>query len=292
MSRLQAQVDQIAEGDFQQLALSDRDDEIRALGQAVNRMAAMLARYEEDVRHTERMRTLARLGGGIAHQLRNSATGCRIAIDLHAEQCATAAECECLDVAKNQLRLMNEYIQRFLRLGDPSQERHDAEIDLAALVDDLLPLVRPAARHAGVTVDWQLPADRFAVVGNAATLTQLIVNLLVNAVEAATQNNLRSPNSGRVAVGLCRSSPDSIMLTISDTGPGPADDVRDRLFDPFVTSKPDGVGLGLSVARDVAQEHGGRLTWQRTDGETRFCVELPAIAPDNAHAENVEMQCA
>ena len=59
MSRLQGQVDRIAEGDFQQLALSERDDEIRALGQAVNRMAEMLARYEDDIRHTERMRTLA-----------------------------------------------------------------------------------------------------------------------------------------------------------------------------------------------------------------------------------------
>jgi HAMP domain-containing protein len=71
MSRLQGQVDRIAHGDFQQLTLGDRDDEIRALGQAVNRMAVMLARYEDDVRRTERMRTLAHVGGGIAHQLRN-----------------------------------------------------------------------------------------------------------------------------------------------------------------------------------------------------------------------------
>ena len=75
------------DGDFQQFALPAGDDEIRTLAEAVNRMAAMLASYEQEVRRTERMRTLAHLGGGIAHQLRNSATGCAMAVDLHAEEC-------------------------------------------------------------------------------------------------------------------------------------------------------------------------------------------------------------
>jgi signal transduction histidine kinase len=291
MSRLQQQVDHIAHGDFQQLALSDRDDEIRALGEAVNRMAAMLARYEDDVRRTERMRTLAHLGGGIAHQLRNSATGCRIALDLHAEQCSTDDDDECLAVAKTQLRLMDEYIQRFLRLGKPSHGRSAANVDLAALVDELVPLVRPAARHAGVTLDWQMPTDHVTVTGDTATLTQLVINLLINAIEAAAQGSLQSHAPGRVCVALSKPSADQILLTVSDSGPGPPDDVRDRLFEPFVTSKVDGAGLGLSVARDVAQQHGGRLFWQRVGDMTQFCVELPAIPAADASSENVEMQC-
>jgi len=276
MSRLQGQVDRIAEGDFQQLALADRDDEIRALGQAVNRMAAMLTRYEDDIRRTERMRTLAQLGGGIAHQLRNSATGCGMALDLHAQECPSGEASETLDVARRQLRLMEEYIQRFLQLGKPADEQADAVVDLAALVDDLLPLVEPAARHAGVDLRWNRAPGQCTISGHASALGQLIINLLLNAIEAATQGAVQSSVPGRVVVEVAARPPDAVSLTVSDSGPGPANNIREQLFEPFVSEKPDGVGLGLSVARDVAEQHAGRIYWRRCNGMTQFTVEIPA----------------
>jgi signal transduction histidine kinase len=275
MTRLQCQVDRIAQGEFQQLSLADRDDEIRVLGQAVNRMAAMLARYEDDVRRTERMRTLAHLGGGIAHQLRNSATGCGIALDLHAENCPTASSCESLSVAKRQLRLMEEYIQRFLHLGRPAEVMDDETFDLAELIDSLLPLVQPAARHARVTIEWQLPREPFIVRGDSAALSQLAINLLVNAIEAAAQETVQINSAGLVVVALERQSAQCAVLTVSDSGPGPPSEIQDQLFEPFVTAKADGVGLGLSVANDVVTKHGGTIHWRRTSAMTQFFVELP-----------------
>jgi len=275
MSRLQRQVDRIAEGNFEQLAIADRDDEIRALGRAVNRMAAMLTHYEEEVRRTERMRTLAHLGGGIAHQLRNSATGCSIALDLHAAECPAGEDCESLDVAKRQLRLMEDYLQRFLQLGKPSEGVANEVVDLAALIEDLMPLVEPAARHAGVDLHCLIGTAASTLVGDAQRLRQLVINLLVNAVEAAAQGKARNGAPAEVVVELAERPPDRIILTISDTGPGPVESVRAKLFEPFVTEKPDGVGLGLSVAREVAQEHGGRIEWLRVGDKTRFTVELP-----------------
>lgn len=275
MSRLQGQVDQIAEGDFQQLALPERDDEIRALGQAVNRMAAMLARYEIEVRRTERIRTLAHLGGGIAHQLRNSATGCGIALDLHAEECPLGESCESLGVAKRQLQLMEEYLQRFLQLGKPAVAPADEVVDLAALVEDLLPLVEPSARHAGVELRWFPRVREATLLGNADRLRQLVINLLLNAIEAAAQGRAQSKTPAEVVVELADGPHDQLVLRVADSGPGPAEAVRGQLFEPFVTEKPDGVGLGLSVAREVALEHGGRIDWRRTRDQTQFIVELP-----------------
>jgi signal transduction histidine kinase len=296
MNRLQGQVDRIARGEFQQFELTDRDDEIRALGQAVNRMAVMLARYEDDVRRTERMRTLAHLGGGIAHQLRNSATGCNIALDLHAEECPIADDCESLGVAKRQLQLMEEYLQRFLQLGKPSEERGNKTIDVAKLIDELLPLVQPAARHANVTIEWNRPDGDFSIAADAAALSQLVINLLVNAIEAAEQEAVRSGTPGQVAVELSPgASPlpnppgrgegaGRVSLTISDSGAGPPAEIGDAVFEPFVTAKTDGVGLGLSVAHDVVTRHGGTIRWSRINGMTVFSVELPC--------EQMEMQCA
>jgi len=282
VGRLHQQVDRIAAGEFQQFDLPHGDDEIRSLAQAVNRMAAMLAEYEEKVRATERMSTLAHLGGGIAHQLRNSATGCAMAVDLHAGECPLGAKSESLAVAKRQLRLMEQYIQRFLQLGKPSDSADTQAVDLAALVDDLMPLVEPAARHAGVQLTWARGDAEAIVVGDAERLGQMVINLLINAVEAAAHDRARSRGPAEVRVELGSQSPDRIQFTVSDTGSGPPASVEHRLFEPFVTEKPDGVGLGLSVAREIVEQHGGEITWRRAGNETQFVVELPRVKGDGS----------
>jgi len=285
VGRLHQQVDRIAHGEFQQFALPRGDDEIRALAGAVNRMASMLADYEQEVRRTERMRTLAHLGGGIAHQLRNSATGCAMAVDLHADECPLGEASETLSVAKRQLRLMEQYIQRFLQLGKSSETSAMQSIDLTALVDDLLPLVEPSARHVGVELVWQRASGPAPVVGNAERLGQTVINLLVNAIEAAAQGEIDSGSKARVVIEIEQKSPDCVTLSIADTGSGPAEGVQQTLFDPFVTGKPDGVGLGLSVAREIVEQHGGQIAWHRADNMTHFTVELPT---ESAEARRVE----
>jgi nitrogen-specific signal transduction histidine kinase len=66
-----------------------------------------------------------------------------------------------------------------------------------------------------------------------------------------------------------------VTVEVVDNGPGPTPDVAEKLFEPFVTGKPEGVGLGLAVARQVAEAHGGGVGWRRVDGQTCFAVELP-----------------
>jgi len=283
---LRDQVDNIAQGDFQPMELPERQDEIRALAAAVNRMAAKLSDYETEVRRTERMRTLAHLGGGIAHQLRNSATGCAIAVDMHAEECPLGEASETLAVAKRQLRLMEEYIQRFLQLGKPSEPGERQSIDLSALVENLLPLVEPSAKHARVTLEWQHDGKLATVIGNSERLAQTVINLLVNAIEAAGQAGTGDgASTARVRVDVASTSAGRILLRISDTGRGPAENVQQSLFEPFVTAKADGVGLGLSVAREIVEQHGGRIAWQRADGMTHFTVELPTEVAEASRVE-------
>jgi signal transduction histidine kinase len=287
VAKLQRQVEQIGGGEFEQIALPPGDDEIRALGEAVNRMAAMLANYEQEVRRTERMRTLAHLGGGIAHQLRNSATGCALAVDLHMDECPDGSKSSTLAVAKRQLRLMEEYLQRFLQLGKSGNLSAIGSLNIAALVEDLLPLVEPTARHAGVDLRW-LPGDGSSrVIGNAERLGQVVINLVLNAIEAAAASAATTGSAGRVVVELTPDSGNRVILSVADSGAGPADNVRQNLFEPFVTEKPDGVGLGLSVAREIVEQHGGAVAWQRTDGMTYFTVELPCEAMEMSRVETV-----
>ena len=118
--RLGDQTARIAQGDFTPVGVGKVDDELRDLAVSINRMTERLGQYEREVRRSEQLRTLGQLGAGMAHQLRNAATGGRMAIELHQRQCAAAGS-EDLEVALRQLRLMESYLQRFLTLSRPKR---------------------------------------------------------------------------------------------------------------------------------------------------------------------------
>ncbi len=282
--QLSEQAAAIAAGKFLSTPLPSTDDELRDLATALNRMSEQLGNYEEQVRRSERLRTLGQLGAGIAHQLRNSATGALMALELHALDLPPTADRESLDVALRQLQLMETSLKRFLQLGRgerlPSQS-----VSLGMLIEETLPLVEPACRHAGIQLQWNRPVVDIVVTGEPDSLRQLLLNLLVNAIEAATD---ATGKPGTVRVELDHVAPvppwsgaPAARLRVLDSGPGPSPEMASRLFDPFETSKPDGTGLGLSVAREIAKAHAAKLTWQRSEGMTCFeiCFE-PAIATE------------
>lgn len=265
----------IAEGDFEPLPVAKRNDEIRDLTMCINRMAERLSRFENEVRRHEQLRTLGQLGAGLAHQLRNAATGGRMAIELHQLRCASREneeEKESLEVALRQLRLMESYLQRFLALGQSRDAPHEALV-LESLVEDAVDLVRTRAEHAGIEF---LHNDSFSkgtmVSGDADALRQLFVNLLINAIEAVSGNDT---GRKRIEVEIASDGNQKASVKISDSGPGIAAQVCERLFEPFVTDKPEGTGLGLYVARQTVEAHQGVIRCNRQDGLTCFEVELP-----------------
>ncbi len=290
----------IAAGDFSPMPLPAPDDEIRHLARSVNEMAERLARFHETTRRTERLRLLGQVSGGLAHQLRNGLTGARLAVQLFVHESAGAADTSALEVALRQLTLLETNLKRFLDLGRGGELRV-ADCSLTALVKEAVELVRPRCRHAGIGLRWQPPDDPCTLSGDAGQLGQLILNLVGNAIEAAGPNgeveiqlqiancelqiaNCKdngSPHSPPSGSPICNlQSPDgtAIVLDVIDTGPGPPQEIADRLFEPFVTGKPEGVGLGLAVSRQIAEAHGGRITWRRAEGRTGFRVELPKSA--------------
>jgi signal transduction histidine kinase len=174
-------------------------------------------------------------------------------------------------VALRQLTLLETNLKRFLDLGRQGCQRRE-RCSLAVVVGEAVELLRPQCRHAGIDLRWQPPKEDAVVVGDAGQLGQLVVNVLGNAVEAAGPG-------GRVGIDL-RVQEGKAVLEIRDSGPGPASEVAGRLFEPFVTGKPEGVGLGLAVARQVAEAHGGRIGWERVRAWTVFRIELPTNPTD------------
>ncbi len=248
-------------------------DELRDLDRDIQTLATRLDDYEQRTRRTERMRTLSQIAAGIAHEMRNAVTGCRMAIDLHTEELGEASESEALHVARRQLELMSAYLQRFLQLGQGETERPNEPVDVVATLRDVLQLVGPAARHADVVLGSDIESSHVAVLTDPNSLGQVFLNLLLNAIEAA---GCQPPHGAprKVEVTL-KTSESQVKIDVSDNGPGPPADVSRTLFDPFVTTKQDGVGLGLSVVREIVVRCGGTIDWVRDNERTTFCVVLP-----------------
>ncbi len=270
----------IAGGDFSPMPLPRRNDELRDLGQCVNDMAQRLAHLQETVQTTERLRLLGQVSGGLAHQLRNGVTGARLAVQLHAQDCNGRADAESLDVALRQLALVETHLRRFLDLGRVADLRREP-VSIVGLLEETMALLRPQCRHVQTELCWQAPsfAAEPQVQGDRGQLDQLLLNVLTNAVEAAGPR-------GQVEVRLdCQSSPRAIrdqksaIIEVWDSGPGPPAHIAGRLFEPFVSAKPEGVGLGLAVARQIARAHGGDIRWRRENDRTCFTIDLPLMSP-------------
>ena len=270
---LRNQAEAIAAGRFQPVEVPRRNDEIGDLALSINSMTEKLSRYESEVRRSERLRTLAQLGFGIAHQLRNSATGARMAIEFCQREVRASAGAESLAMALRQLQLMETHLQRFMALGRSEPVSYE-QVALEAVVEEVLDLVRPTCDHAKIRLSAPCPDRPIFVHGDAHSLGQLLTNLVVNAIDAAGR---RVESGAEVVVELGERDGTQAVLRVKDSGPGPGEAVRDRLFEPFVTDKPDGTGLGLYLARQVAEAHDGTIRWERRDDMTCFTVELPLI---------------
>lgn len=286
--RLGREIARLAAGDFSPLELPATNDELRDLGEAINQTGERLADYQQQIVHTEQIRTLGLLGAGLAHEMRNAATGCRLAVDLHGGSCD--GETESLDVARQQLQLMENRLQRFLSIGKPNVAIKRQPLDLVELVESLLPLVRPMARHAQVELDWHPPATPLPLEADPDGIGQGILNVLLNAIEAAQGAAATGGTAAKVTVrAAIDPERDEVVIEIGDTGHGPPENLRESLYRPFATSKPEGVGLGLAVASEAFVAHGGSVDWRREGEETIFVLRLPVTreeATDGATADS------
>jgi signal transduction histidine kinase len=283
MAHIGTEVRRLADGDFRPVEVPQLDDESRDLALAVNRAAARLAEYEEEVRSTERLKTLATLGAGMAHEVRNAATGCRMAIDLHDEECsASTSGRETLDVAKRQLGLIEGRLKQYLSVGKGASDGVIENVDLTQIVRDAIELTAAAARHAGAAVRSQLPDIACPVRGVPEDLTHSVVNLLLNAIEAAAKRQALAGTPASVRIEL-RTSGETATLEVLDSGSGPDSGVASRVFEPFASNKPEGVGLGLAVVRSAVELGGGSVAWDRVGDETRFVVQMPLIIGEREH---------
>ena len=267
---LEARTRLIAGGDFRPMPIPAANDELRDLCNSVNDMAHRLAAFQNELQQTERLRLLGQFSGGLAHQLRNAAAGAKLAVELFLAENATT-DPEPLRVALRQLARIETNLRQFLDLGKPPAGMR-RPCDLVKLIEQAIALLKPQCQHSGTKLVWKPGVESCTISGDPTQLSHLFGNVIGNAVEAAG-------SGGTVDVRILdrevKNEQTTVAIEIIDTGPGPPPNIAARLFEPFVTGKDQGIGLGLAVAKQAVDANGGGITWERREGKTVFKIELP-----------------
>ncbi|WP_296454489.1 HAMP domain-containing sensor histidine kinase [Rubinisphaera sp.] len=260
---VQHQVARLAGGNYSASPKPAINDELQDLAEDLNQLSVVLDQSMKSVRSNERSSMLAQLSGGLAHQLRNSLTGARVSIQLHQRRCATGND-EAIAVAIRQLTLTEEQIKALLRLTRGESDKPESD-QLDQILNDVISLVQPMCEHHKT----RFTSDRLEIdqeIRDANALRGALLNLLLNAIEAAGPGGEVSVSTG-VDSGFA-------LIEISDNGPGVPEELTEEIFHPFVTTKKEGVGLGLALARQAAQDCEGSLTLIQ-NGRTRFQLKIP-----------------
>lgn len=277
LAKLGIQVQQIAGGDLHQIPETPNKDEIRELGNSINQLAVQLEDHDQRLRKNERLKNVVQFGSSIAHHLRNMTTGCKLAIELLAVKHSEIESAENFQVATQQLELMESYIKKFLLLSksqDHSVESKAEPIDLNEVLQSTLFLLRPNANHLGVEMNVDSKSDRSLVLLAREDAEQMMMNLISNAIEAAShgQTVLSRNTQPTVSVELAVEK-GQFKFSVIDNGDGPPQEIGAAIFQPFVTGKKEGTGLGLAVVQDVANRLGGSVRWNRQNEKTIFTLQ-------------------
>ena len=128
--------------------------------------------------------------------------------------------------------------------------------------------------EAGVQVDVRIPPDLSRIFADPVQLQQVILNLVINAVDALRE----WPGERRLTLELRQDAADGAVFAVHDSGPGIPPEARDKLFDAFFSTKPDGLGMGLAISRTIVENHGGRLGLDASAAAgARFVFNIPSI---------------
>jgi two-component system sensor kinase FixL len=236
-----------------------------------------LERNRRDLAHLTRVSTVGQLTSSLAHELNQPLTA--ILSNVQAAQRFLTADPIDLDEVRE---ILNDIVQADYRASEVIRriravvKKGDLEVvslDLAGIIRDVVLLVRSDAIVRGTRVTLEIEDDLPSVRGDKVQLQQVMLNLLLNAFDAMSG----VPSVDRVvSVTLMRESRNTVCIAIKDRGHGLTADKLDKIFKPFFTSKPQGLGLGLSISRTIIDMHHGRLWAENNiDRGATFFVALP-----------------
>jgi signal transduction histidine kinase/putative methionine-R-sulfoxide reductase with GAF domain len=231
---------------------------------------ADLRKTEAQLFRSEKLAALGQLAAGIAHEIRNPLTSINILINsIREKMTGEISYQEDLGVIEEEIHRINEIVEQFLRFAKPAPPLLK-KTKIVSLFEETLQLLRPQLERQKITVQKDLRTLPPMTI-DQEQMKQVILNLLMNAIQAM-------PKGGRLKLnGQVSEDDEWVQLSIQDSGIGiPPEDIN-KLFDPFFSAREGGIGLGLSIAHRIIDQHHGRIEVESTPGKgTLFMIWLPS----------------
>jgi two-component system, NtrC family, sensor histidine kinase HydH len=237
----------------------------------IEKVVARLQQSEREVLRSEQLAAVGQVAAGVAHELRNPLTSVKMLAQTGLEGPNPAGlPPEDLRIIEHEVRRMEACIQTFLDFArPPTAERK--RCDVIEVVRRTLALVEGRAHKQKVACIAELPSAPVMANIDAGQIHQVLLNLMINALDVL-------PLGGRIEVEVRGPRTDApfVSVTVRDNGPGIAEQVRKRLFEPFVSGKETGLGLGLSICQRLIEAHGGNITSEnQPSGGAAFTFTIP-----------------
>lgn len=250
--------------------LSVLNDQVQLISARIRQVLSELQKARQEAVRSERLAVVGELAAGVAHEIRNPLTSVKLLM-----QTATRTEHEGIQLESRQAQVvlqevlrMEETIQSLLDFARPPR-LHRVHHDLRETLGRALNLIEGRARLERVAIIPRLSDAPLIVDGDPEQLHQVFVNLLINGIDSMCQGGtLHVTAESDELAGVCR-------VVVADCGEGIPSERIPRIFEPFITTKPRGTGLGLAVTRRIVREHGGTIVaGNRPEGGAIFTVEL------------------
>jgi PAS domain S-box-containing protein len=230
--------------------------------------------HDKQLQHSARLASLGEMASTLAHELNQplmALSNFASAAQAFAQQGNQALLVDSLDEIKAQAQRSGEIVRRIRSLAQ-TQTSGMEPCALNGIIDTMLVLLQAEVRAHGARVVKRLQPGLPQVAGDRVLLGQVILNLVLNSLQAMQD----TPAEDRIVEIETLSSDEGVLVHVADRGTGISDAVAAHLFEPFFTSKPDGLGLGMNICRTIIESHRGHLSFQnRPDGGTVFTIQLP-----------------
>jgi len=226
---------------------------------------------EEQIRRSDRLKTIGQIAAGTAHEIRNPLTAMKGFMQLLNKSLmdrGMSKELEFVGIVLSELERVNDLVSEFLLLSKP-KEITLLPMRIGRVLQEILPMIRNEALLHNVIVNYQPKPELPPILADKELLKQVFLNLGKNAIEAMDRGGTL------IIKEISYPYIDEIVVEISDTGPGIPAELLDKVFDPFFTTKQQGTGLGLSVCQRIVHDLGGRIEVSSDEGGTQFIVCLP-----------------
>jgi two-component system, sporulation sensor kinase E len=248
-----------------------RDEEEKIIGAYVLfKNISDLRSLEEQVQRGDRLKMIGEIAAGVAHEIRNPLTAIKGFLQILKKTMETNSfekEYGYTDIMLLEINRINHLVNEFLLLSKPKDTVYEV-VDLSEVMEELMPIVNSEALLCGVDLWYEGVCELPRILADREMLKQVFLNLCKNGIEAITDGGSLTIDC-RAAVGTF------VEITIRDSGIGIPDSVIDRIFDPFVTTKTNGTGLGLSVCQRIVHDLGGYIKVVSNEEGSAFTVYLP-----------------